>query len=48
MGSVIAGGVIVALLGLAVRSLWKNRKSGGCGCGCEACPNHGVCHPNEQ
>ena len=38
--------IIIAVLGLlgvlAVRSIIKNRKSGGCGCGCESCGTH--CH----
>lgn len=38
--------VILALacaVGLAVRSLWKGRKSGGCGCNGD-CSQCGGCH----
>lgn len=29
--------VIAAALALAVRRVWKTRKTGGCGCGCDGC-----------
>lgn len=35
--------VIAAVLGLAVRRVWKTRKTGGCGCGCGGCAARPVC-----
>lgn len=38
----VVGAVVFAAAALAVRSLWKKKKSGGgCGCGCSGCA--GVC-----
>ena len=38
----LTGGVVFAIMVLAVRSIWKKKKSGGgCGCGCAGCS--GVC-----
>lgn len=34
----IVGAIVFAAAALAVRSLWKKKKSGGgCGCGCSGC-----------
>ncbi len=34
----LTGGVVFAIMVLAVRSIWKKKKSGGgCGCGCAGC-----------
>jgi hypothetical protein len=39
--------IIVAVVGLilffAVRRIVKDRKKGGCSCGCAACPSSGQC-----
>ena len=35
--------VIVLALGLAARRVWKTRKTGGCGCGCDGCTASPVC-----
>ena len=37
--------LIAAALALAVRRVWKARKTGGCGCGCDGCGSAPVCHP---
>ncbi len=37
----IAG--IVLALGLAVRRVWRTRKTGGCGCGCDGCAASPMC-----
>lgn len=48
LGNVIVIAVLAAVVVLALRSLWKSRKSGGgCGYGCEGCPGHGLCHPDK-
>lgn len=47
IGYTIAIGVLAIVVGLAVRSVVKNRKKGGCGCGCDSCPNSGFCHPDK-
>ena len=43
MGTVIVGGIVVLVAGLAVRSIVKDKKSGkgSCGGNCGAC--HGGC-----
>ena len=38
---------LLVLAGLAGRRLYKNRKKGGCGCGCSECPHAGSCHKPE-
>ena len=45
-GSVVSttmvGMVVLGIVALAVRSIWKKKKAGGgCGCGCSGCS--GVC-----
>ena len=37
MANVIVGGVLIALIALAVRRIRRKRLIGGCGCGCEGC-----------
>ena len=39
MGSVIAGAAVAIAAALALRSIWKRRRTGGCGCGCSGCSN---------
>ena len=47
MGNIIGNVVVIAILAaavaLAVRHLWKQHKSGGCGCGCPGCDKKS-CH----
>ena len=40
--------VLAAALFFAVRHMVKERKSGGCGCGCADCPSRGMCHRIEE
>lgn len=42
MGDFLVIGVIVLVAGLAVRSLWKDHKKGGCA-GCSKCGSCGSC-----
>lgn len=43
MSTWIIGGLVIGLLvWITVRSI-KNRKKGGCGCGCEGCPQEKNC-----
>ncbi|MBO4949107.1 MAG: FeoB-associated Cys-rich membrane protein, partial [Peptococcaceae bacterium] len=37
MGTLAVSLVLVAMFALAVRSIYKQKKSGGCGCGCSGC-----------
>lgn len=38
MGTYIVGAIILAVIGLAIRSVYKSRKKGdSCGCGCTNC-----------
>ena len=42
-GNLIAGSIVVALISLAVFSIYKNRKQGKC-CGCDSsCPHSSEC-----
>ena len=34
---------LAVVLGLAVRHVWKTRKTGGCGCGCDGCLSADIC-----
>ena len=43
IGSCIAGGVLLLVVALAVRSIWKDRKKGGCTGDCAGCSGCG-CH----
>ena len=44
MGDIIVISVILFFVGLAVRSMWKDHKNGGCA-GCSGCShNCGSCH----
>ncbi|MBQ3119455.1 MAG: FeoB-associated Cys-rich membrane protein [Peptococcaceae bacterium] len=39
MGTLAVSLVLAAMFALAVRSIYKQKKSGGCGCGCSGCPS---------
>lgn len=40
MGTIIIGLLVLAIVGLSIRKLVKDKKSGktSCGCGCSCCP----------
>lgn len=44
MATYVIGGIVFLLMGLAIYSMVKAKKSGksGCGCGCDSCGAH--CH----
>lgn len=46
MSTVIIAVIVAAILGLAVRQMYKDKKAGKspCGCKCSGCPNSSVCH----
>lgn len=44
MATLIVGGVLLAVVALAARSIWKQRKKGGCGGNCSGCPHSCSCH----
>ena len=48
LGTVIVLLIVLAVIGLAVLSIVRDRKKGknGCGCGCSGCAMRGECHKN--
>lgn len=45
MATFIIGAVIIAIVALAIRNMYKsNKKGNGCGCGCEGCSKSKNCH----
>ncbi|MGE4549135.1 MAG: FeoB-associated Cys-rich membrane protein [Intestinibacillus sp.] len=43
LATVLVGGVVLVLIGFAVRHVIRQHKSGGCSCGCGGCPHSGKC-----
>ena len=39
MGTLVVTLVLAVMFALAVKSIYKQKKSGGCGCGCSGCPS---------
>jgi len=39
---------LAVVIGLAARRVWKTRKTGGCGCGCDGCTASPVCKTKEK
>ncbi len=48
MVNFIIGGIVLILFVLASIKTIKDRKKGGCGCGCSSCSNASKCHTNQQ
>lgn len=46
IGTIGVSILLIVILGLVIRSMIRNQKSGksSCGCGCEHCASSGVCH----
>ena len=42
--TILIAAALAAFGVLAVRSLLRERKKGGCSCGCAGCPHSGRCH----
>ena len=42
----LVGGVVLGLLALALRVVWKNMKKGGCAGGCSGCGKSCACSKN--
>ncbi len=40
--------VLAVILVLAGRHVWKTRKTGGCGCGCEGCTAGPICKDKKK
>ena len=40
MSTIIVGAILASIVALAIRSIIRTKKSGGCGCGCEGCGLH--------
>ena len=45
-GSILVGLILIALVAGVVIKLRRDKKRGksSCGCGCENCPSHCMCH----
>ena len=42
----MAAAVALVFLAIVARGVYNRRHhKGGCGCGCDSCPNSGACHP---
>ena len=39
---------LAAVLGLALRHVWRTRKTGGCGCGCDGCLSAAECRDKTE
>ena len=50
IGDIIVIAILLIIIGLAVRSIIKDKKSGKgtCGCGCAGCAMHGKCHSDKK
>ena len=46
MGSIVIGALLLALVGVIVFKISKDKRAGktSCGCGCSGCPMSGKCH----
>lgn len=48
MGNFIVLAIVILLVAFGVRSIYKKRKEGGCGCGCSSCDSgHCSSHTHE-
>ncbi len=47
LATIIVSILLLAIVGLIVRKLVRDRKKGKntCGCGCKDCPSASLCHP---
>ena len=45
-GTLFIGALVLAVVGLIIVKLYREKKKGhaSCGCGCDHCPSSGVCH----
>lgn len=43
-GSALVALAVALVAGLAIASIVRRKRAGGCGGGCAGCPNAGVCH----
>lgn len=45
-GTLAVGLVVLAAMGMAARTLVRDKQQGksSCGCGCKNCPSAGACH----
>lgn len=46
MGTFIVATILIAIVGVVIYSMVKDKKNGksGCGCGCSSCANSPYCH----
>ncbi len=45
-GTILVAVIVLAIVFLAVFSMYRKHKKGesSCGCGCSKCPSSGICH----
>lgn len=51
LATIIVGLIVLAIVVLAVRSMYKNKKAGNscsCGSSCSGCASSGMCHTKNQ
>lgn len=50
LGTIIVSVILVAVVGIILRSMIANKRKGksSCGCNCSCCPSGGMCHRNDQ
>ncbi len=48
LGNIIVAAIVLAIVLMAARKVFKDRKKGGCGCDCSGCPSSGACHPDKR
>ena len=46
--TLVIGGILLAVVAAIVIHLIRQKRSGGCGCGCSDCPSKGICHPDQH
>lgn len=46
MGTVIVSLILIVVVALIIRGMYRDKKAGknSCGCGCEGCASAGICH----
>lgn len=49
IGTIIVSLIILIIVSLIIIKLVRDKKNGksSCGCGCENCPNAGICHKTD-
>lgn len=50
LATILVSIILLAVVGLIIRKLVRDRKKGKstCGCGCKDCPSASLCHPSPE